>query len=121
MKVDGVVVGQRALQASSDILLGTTTIAGRPYFLRQMKNMKASIPVEWLTGESFNFYTWACGTLLARGPCPRRGRRCHRGLLRKLRGARPGAGDLGRVHGDQTEQDHDRLVKSGKVKAVVDG
>jgi uncharacterized protein (DUF2252 family) len=41
-----VVVGQRALQASSDIMLGTTRIDGRPYFVRQMKNMKASIPVE---------------------------------------------------------------------------
>ncbi len=67
-----VVVGQRALQASSDIMLGITRIDGRPYFVRQMKNMKASIPVEWLTGESFNFYAWACGTLLARSSLSRR-------------------------------------------------
>jgi uncharacterized protein (DUF2252 family) len=61
-----VVVGQRALQASSDVMLGWTEMDGRPFYVRQMKNLKASVPIEWLTGEAFNFYCWACGTLLAR-------------------------------------------------------
>jgi hypothetical protein len=47
-------------------MLGYTDIDGRHYYVRQMKNLKASIPVEWLTGASFNFYAWACGALLAR-------------------------------------------------------
>ncbi|HEX4771013.1 MAG TPA: DUF2252 domain-containing protein [Bryobacteraceae bacterium] len=61
-----IVMGQRALQASSDVMLGWTEIDKRPYYVRQMKNMKASIPVEWLTGSSFSFYAWACGAILAR-------------------------------------------------------
>jgi hypothetical protein len=28
--------------------------------------MKGSIPVEWLAGEAFNFYAYACGVILAR-------------------------------------------------------
>jgi len=24
------------------------------------------LPIEWLTGDAFNFYCWACGALLAR-------------------------------------------------------
>jgi uncharacterized protein (DUF2252 family) len=117
-----VVVGQRALQASSDIMLGTTTIDGRPYFVRQMKNMKASIPVEWLTGESFNFYAWACGTLLARA-------HARAGDAAAIAGYCGGSPVLDRAlaawaeaYGDQTEQDHDRLVKaikSGKIKATM--
>ncbi len=118
-----VVVGQRALQASSDIMLGITTIDKRPYFVRQMKNMKASIPVEWLTGESFNFYAWACGTLLARA-------HARAGDAAAIAGYCGGSPVLDRAlatwaetYGDQTEQDHDRLVKaikSGKVKAIMD-
>jgi hypothetical protein len=46
--------------------LGYTTIDGRAYFVRQMKNMKASIPLEWLTGEPFHFWSFVCGGLLAR-------------------------------------------------------
>jgi uncharacterized protein (DUF2252 family) len=61
-----VVTGQRALQASSDPMLGYTCIDGRDFYVRQMKNLKASVPIEWLTGASFNFYAWACGTILAR-------------------------------------------------------
>jgi uncharacterized protein (DUF2252 family) len=116
-----VVVGQRALQASSDIMLGTTTIDGRPYFVRQMRNMKASIPVEWLTGESFNFYAWACGTLLGRAPA-------RAGDAAAIAGYCGSAGVLDKAfatwaeaYGDQTEQDHDRLVKAikaGKVPAI---
>jgi uncharacterized protein (DUF2252 family) len=61
-----VVTGQRALQAGSDVMLGWTKIGSIPFYVRQMKNMKGSIPVEWLTGSSFNFYAWACGALLSR-------------------------------------------------------
>ena len=36
---------QRVLQSLGDPMLGHTTIDGRPYYVRQMKNMKASMPV----------------------------------------------------------------------------
>jgi uncharacterized protein (DUF2252 family) len=61
-----VVVGQRILQASTDVMLGWTQMDGLPYYVRQMKNMKGSIPIEWLTGTSFNFYAFCCGAILAR-------------------------------------------------------
>ena len=61
-----VVAAQRTLQASIDVLLGTTTIDGRPFYVRQMKNMKASMPIEWLVGEPFNEYALGCGAILAR-------------------------------------------------------
>src|SRR5476649_1238602 len=61
-----VVRGQRLLQAMGDPLLGYTTIDDRHYFVRQMKNMKASMPIEFLAGEPFEFWAWACGALLSR-------------------------------------------------------
>jgi uncharacterized protein (DUF2252 family) len=63
-----VVVGQRALQASSDPMLGYTSVDGRDYYVRQMKNLKASVPVEWLTGPAFNFCLLSniCGLIPAR-------------------------------------------------------
>jgi len=61
-----VVAGQHALQASTDVMLGWTQIGTLPFFVRQMKNMKGSIPIEWLSGSSFNFYAFGCGALLAR-------------------------------------------------------
>src|SRR5262249_5154663 len=61
-----VVMADRALQASTDVMMGWPTVDGRPYYVRQMKNLKASIPVEYLSGQSFEFYAWACGAILAR-------------------------------------------------------
>ena len=119
-----VVMGQRALQAANDPMLGYTDIDGRHYYVRQMKNLKASIPVEWLTGSSFNFYAWSCGALLARaharvGDTARISGYCgNSNVLDKA------ISQWAESYGDQTVEDHAGLVdsiKSGKTKATVEG
>ena len=82
-----VVGAQRLLQSLGDPLLGYTTIDGRDYFVRQMKNMKASMPVPFMTGEPFDFWAFLCGALLARSHARTRRCRPHRGLLRRRRHA----------------------------------
>ena len=118
-----VVVGQRALQASSDPMLGYTAIDGRHYYVRQMKNLKASIPVEWLTGATFNFYAWACGSLLARA-------HARTGDAARIAGYCGNSESLddalalwAESYGDQVESDHHALVSAisrGTVKATVE-
>jgi uncharacterized protein (DUF2252 family) len=119
-----VVMGQRALQASSDPMLGYTEMDGREYMVRQMKNLKASIPVEWLTGDSFNYYAWAGGSLLARahsrtGDPARIAGYCGKGkVLDEALAA------WAESYGDQTEHDHATLVaaiNAGKIKARMEG
>ena len=117
-----VVMGQRALQASSDVMLGATRVDKRPFFVRQMKNMKASIPVEWLTGEAYHFYAQACGALLARAHA----RVGDAAALAGYCGNSPVLDQAlalwAEAYGDQTERDHARLVKaikSGRVKAIL--
>src|SRR5258708_1089526 len=56
----------RGAISSSARLLGWTTISGRGFYVRQMKNICGSIPVEWLHGATFDFYAWCLGLLLAR-------------------------------------------------------
>lgn len=117
-----VVLGTRALQASSDILLGWTTIHGRPYFVRQMKNMKGGLPVEFLVGEQFNFYAWACGTILARAHA----RTGDVAVIAGYCGNTPvldrALADWAEAYGDQTVQDHAALVEaiqSERVRAAA--
>jgi uncharacterized protein (DUF2252 family) len=119
-----VVLGQKGLQASNDPMLGYTEIDGRDYYVRQMKNLKASIPVEWLTGASFNFYAWACGALLARA-------HARVGDTARIAGYCGSSPVMDRAlatwaesYGDQTEEDHAKLVdsiKRGKTKAHTEG
>ena len=117
-----VVMGQRALQASSDPMMGYTRIDGRDFYVRQMKNLKASIPVEWLTGASFNFYAWACGSLLARA-------HSRIGDPARISGYCGGSKSLPQAlatwaedYGNQTVSDHAALVsaiQTGKIKAEI--
>lgn len=116
-----VVTGQRALQASSDVMLGWTSIDKRPFYVRQMKNMKASIPMEWLTGASFNFYARGCGAILARAHA----RTGDAALLAGYCGASDALdqalAEWGEAYGDQTEKDHARLVSAiakGQIEAI---
>jgi uncharacterized protein (DUF2252 family) len=119
-----IVIGQRALQASSDVMLGWTDVDARPYYVRQMKNLKASIPIEWLTGDSFNFYGWACGALLARahartGEAAMIAGYCGRSLV-----LQEALADWAEAYGNQTEIDHSKLVdaiKRGEIAAYTEG
>lgn len=118
-----VVIAQRVLQSSIDVLLGWTTIDGRPYYVRQMKNMKASIPVEWLVGEPFNEYALVCGAILARAHARAGDAAKIAGYCGKSDGLDETLADFAEAYGDQTERDHELLVKAikaGKI-AAVDG
>jgi uncharacterized protein (DUF2252 family) len=116
-----VVMGQRALQAEGDVMLGPTHVDGRPFFVRQMKNMKASIPVEYLTGAAFNFYARACGALLSRAHARVGDAAAICGYCGKSPVLDKALVAWAEAYGDQTEQDHARLVqaiRSGKVNAI---
>lgn len=111
------------MQSSIDVLLGWTNIDGRPYYVRQMKNMKASVPVEWLVGEPFNEYALACGAILARAHA-RTGDAakiaCYCGKSEVFDEV---LADFAEAYGDQTERDHEALVKAikaGKIAAIAD-
>jgi uncharacterized protein (DUF2252 family) len=119
-----VVVGQHALQSSSDVMLGWTEIDGRNYYVRQMKNLKASIPIEWLVGDSFNFYGYACGAVLARAHA----RISEPGIIAGYCGRsnilRASLAAWAEAYGDQTEIDHAKLVaarKQGQFGGVLPG
>jgi uncharacterized protein (DUF2252 family) len=62
-----VVVGQRAMQATPDILLGWTTgPAGRHFYFRQLWDMKGSVDIASLRTPGLSFYGSICGWSLAR-------------------------------------------------------
>ena len=62
-----VVVGQRIMQAASDIFLGWTRgPRGRSYYVRPLHDMKGSIRLEELSGPLVGEYAGLCGWALAR-------------------------------------------------------
>jgi uncharacterized protein (DUF2252 family) len=63
-----VVRGQRMMQAASDIFLGWApgVQAGRYYYWRQLRDMKASVDVESMAPPVLTLYARECGWTLAR-------------------------------------------------------
>lgn len=61
-----VVASQKILQAVSDPFLGHLRGAGREYYVRQFRDMKASIDVSRLGPDEFAFFVSKCAGVLAR-------------------------------------------------------
>jgi uncharacterized protein (DUF2252 family) len=109
-----VVMGQRALQSATDVLLGWTSMGKCPYYVRQMKNMKGSIPLEWLSGSSFNFYAWACGAILARAHARTTDAAKIAGYCGKSSVLDQSLALWAEAYANQTQLDHAALVKAVK-------
>ena len=62
-----VVTGQRLMQSSSDIFLGwTRSRLATHFFVRQLRDMKLSVPVEGFSAAQMKRYAEICGGVLAR-------------------------------------------------------
>ncbi|MCX7097329.1 MAG: DUF2252 domain-containing protein [Methylococcales bacterium] len=115
-----VIRGQRVLQASSDPLLGFTSIDGRPFYVRQMKNMKGSIPLEWLSGTPFNFFSQGAGALLARAHARTGDAAVIAGYCGGSEVLDNALADWAEIYGDQIVKDYGDFLKaigSGRVVA----
>ncbi|MEI6724835.1 MAG: DUF2252 family protein, partial [Actinomycetes bacterium] len=114
-----VVGGQRLMQAASDIFLGWMSgPAGRHFYWRQLRDMKASVDISLLKAPGLEVYAEACGWALARGHA-RSGRRI---AIAGYMGAGDrfdqGIADFAVAYADQMERDYEAVVeaiKAGKI------
>ena len=56
-----VVVGQRLMQAASDMFLGWTSDRGHDYYVRQYRDMKGSVNLDAMTPKGLASYAQVCG------------------------------------------------------------
>ena len=119
-----VVVGQRLMQSSSDIFLGWTQgRRGYQFFVRQLRDMKLSIPVEGASAGQLKRYAGFCGTVLARAHARSGDAAQIGGYLGKSDAFDEAIGEFALAYADQTVRDHSALVaavKSGRLKALVE-
>jgi uncharacterized protein (DUF2252 family) len=118
-----VVVGQRRMQAASDIFLGWGRGAeGRDFYLRQLADLKGSVPVESVVPSGLNLYARVCGQTLARAHARSGDSVQIAGYLGT--GARfdEAMATFAETYADQSERDFQALeaaYKSGRIKAVL--
>jgi uncharacterized protein (DUF2252 family) len=107
-----VVEYQQALQTVSDPLLGWTTVQDRQYYVRQFRNMKGAIAVDSLDGAALTDYAGICGRLLAKGHARTSGASMIAGYAGSSRKLDKAMCRFARAYADQTERDHESLVKA---------
>ena len=123
-----VVVGQRLMQATSDIFLGWQRVAGadgqaRDYYFRQFHDWKGSVDVENLRVSSARLYARLCGGTLARAHARWGDRIAIASYLGGSDAFDEAIADFSAVYADQNERDYDALVaavRDGRVAAQAD-
>ncbi|CAN7804126.1 DUF2252 domain-containing protein [Paraburkholderia hospita] len=119
-----VVMGQRLMQSSSDIFLGWLRAQrGYDFFVRQLRDMKISVPTEDVTAAQLKRYAGLCGWTLARAHAKSGDATTISGYLGKGDAFDEAIGAFSLAYADQTERDHAALVKAvraGRLEALVE-
>jgi len=119
-----VVMGQRLTQSSSDIFLGWVRGRhGREFYVRQLRDMKMSLPLEGVTAVQLARYCEYCGWTLARTHAKSGDGARISGYLGKGDKFDQALAQFAVAYADQTERDHAALVQAvntGRVEAVVE-
>ncbi len=120
-----VVVGKRLLQASSDIFLGWfRDPAGDDYYVRQLRDMKMSYPIEGISAARLHQYADYCGWSLARAHARGGDAATIAGYLGGSERIEDAIAAFAVAYADQTEADHAALrqaVERGELEAVEEG
>ncbi|MER6467241.1 DUF2252 domain-containing protein [Streptomyces collinus] len=117
-----VVLGQKRMQVVSDILLGWTTVDGRPYQVRQFRNRKGSVDPAALAADQVDDYGRMTGALLARAHAHSADPRLIAGYCGKNEEVDEAMADFAVAYADRTEADHADLVaavRSGRIAAEM--
>lgn len=122
-----VVAGQLLMQAVSDPFLGWQRAgeeAGRvqrDYYVRQLRDWKASLPIEEMLPSGFEVYARLCGTTLARAHARSGDRVTIAAYLGKSDSFEHAMASFGREYADLNDRDHAALrggIADGRVPAA---
>ncbi|QXI49960.1 MULTISPECIES: DUF2252 domain-containing protein [Pseudomonas] len=117
-----VVTGQRLSQSASDIFLGWTEGSkGRQFFVRQLRDMKMSLPVEGASFEQMAMYAEVCGMTLARAHAKSGDAALISGYLGKSDAFDTAIGSFALAYAGQNAKDYRALVdaeRKGRIKAL---
>src|SRR3712207_4518922 len=118
-----VVVGQRLMQAVSDIFLGWVRVEGidgqqRDFYVRQLRDWKGSADIETMLPEGMRAYGEVCGWTLARAHARSGDRVAIAAYLGKSASFDVAIREIAESYADQIERDHQALVAaiaSGRI------
>jgi uncharacterized protein (DUF2252 family) len=118
-----VVVGQRYMQAASDMLLGWARgpVRDRDFYVRQLCDMKMSVIMEAMDRESLKYYARVCGHVLARAHARSADPAMIAGYMGNSSVFDEAVAEFAMEYSAQTDRDHESLseaVRKGRIEAA---
>jgi uncharacterized protein (DUF2252 family) len=113
-----IIMGQRIMQAASDIFLGWTTGPNGDFYVRQLRDAKIGPNVEIFDESMFDAFALACGRNLARAHARSGNSAMIAGYVGKSDAFDRAIVDFAIAYADQTERDHAALkaaVRKGEI------
>lgn len=117
-----IVNGQRLLQAASDLFLGWTSGPARDFYIRQLMDMKVSVPVDELDAITLEQYAQVCANVLARAHARTGDPAVIHGYLGTSESFDEALVKFALAYAKQNKRDHALLVeaiKKGKIRAGI--
>ena len=113
-----VVEGQRLMQATSDILLGWSSIGRSHYYFRQLWDMKGSFDTSLADKTAMHQYATVCGWTLARGHARSGDRIAIARYLGKGDVFDTAIADFGMRYADQAERDYQAFMAAADAGRI---
>jgi len=119
-----VVVGQRFMQAASDMLLGWShgELRKRDFYIRQLRDMKMSVIMEAMDKNSLRYYARICGRVLARAHARSADPALIAGYMGKSSVFEEAVADFAMDYSAQTDRDHESLAaaaRDGRIEVAA--
>ncbi len=113
-----VVEGQRLMQATSDILLGWSSVGRNHFYFRQLWDMKGSFDTSLADKAAMHRYATSCGWTLARGHARSGDRIAIARYLGKSDVFATAIGDFARRYADQAERDYQAFMSAAQAGRI---
>ncbi len=115
-----VVVGQRIMQVASDAFLGWARADGFDTYVRQLRDMKGSVPLDVARADDLILYGRLCGAALARAHARAGQPSILAGYLGSSTAFDEALAAFALAYADQNDRDHESFrdaIRSGRVRA----
>ena len=116
-----VVVGQRLMQAASDLFLGWTEYEGRHFYIRQLHDTKIKPLIEGISASRLGLYSGWCGWALARAHAKSGDAAMISGYLGSNDSFDKAVAKFALAYGEQNERDYKTLLKAirdGRIQTL---
>jgi len=115
-----VVVGQRLMQAASDMFLGWTEAQddNRHFYVRQLRDMKVSMAIDTMNADELGYYADACARALSRAHARSGDAALIAGYLGSSEAFDEALATFAADYAQQTQIDHEGLKKAAKAGRI---